>query len=706
MLSKLTIRQKNWLLAGLAGLIAIVMTYAAFALTVDAVSHERRLMSQRMSEMALGVIKDKYALFEKGVYTEKEAKADAIKTLRPMRYGSSGYFFLYQLDGTALMMPPKPEYEGVNRMHITDPNGVKVIEELARVAANGEGGFVRYHKQRPNSDAKIPKVSYSIGFEPWDWFVGTGDYEADLQETVVMLIKRKLILSLVVVLVFVALLVIISMINRATLRQVLTIKKHLEDFARGNFNEKIRVENQDEFGEMTKSMKTLQSKMDKTLSQMGTTIEQARRGNLNERVPLEDKEGFFLSLSNDVNQLIEISRNVVNDTERVFAALAKGDLSQRIETPYQGAFDKLKRDANATIEELRTIINVDIQGLVDSASQGDLTTRISMQGKSGFFKSLSEGVNSLVGSIDALHQDLASTLYSMANGDLTQPITRDYEGSFQSLKEDTNKTLGHMTRVVRELLDLSDFIARGSNEITEGNTNLAQRTEAQANALETTASSVEEINSTIKHNSDNTYQATNLATTARTAADNGRDVMNRAISAMNDINIASGKIAEIIAVIDEIAFQTNLLALNAAVEAARAGEEGRGFAVVAGEVRNLAGRSAAAAKEIKELIEDSVQKVNLGTQLVDETGMNLIEIQERIVEVEGVIEEISSAGREQTLGISQVTEAINNLDAVTQQNAALAQQTSVASSSLTDSSNEMRQLVTFFSVPEKEFSAA
>ena len=263
-----------------------------------------------------------------------------------------------------------------------------------------------------------------------------------------------------------------------------------------------------------------------------------------------------------------------------------------------------------------------------------------------------------------------------------------------------------LARIVSEVRQGTDAIASSSAEIASGNLDLSSRTEEQASSLEETASSMEELTSTVKQNADNARQANVLAQTASTVAGQGGDVVAQVVQTMGSINDSSKKIVDIITVIDGIAFQTNILALNAAVEAARAGEQGRGFAVVAGEVRTLAQRSAAAAKEIKALIGDSVDKVETGTRLVDQAGSTMNEVVASIQRVTDIMAEISAASQEQTSGIEQINQAISQMDDVTQQNAGLVEEAAAASEALQSQAAKLAELVSVFRLDDRAPAAA
>ena len=334
--------------------------------------------------------------------------------------------------------------------------------------------------------------------------------------------------------------------------------------------------------------------------------------------------------------------------------------------------------------------------VVSAAKDGDLTQRIPLAGKTGAVEALCVGVNTLVENCSTSLNEVVRVLGALAKGDLTEKITNEYHGTFGQLKDDSNQTVAQLTSIITQIKEATESIHTASSEIAQGNTDLSQRTEEQASSLEETASSMEELTSTVKQNAENAKQANQLAASASEVAVKGGNVVGQVVTTMSSINASSKKIVDIISVIDGIAFQTNILALNAAVEAARAGEQGRGFAVVATEVRNLAQRSAAAAKEIKELISDSVEKVGSGTKLVDEAGKTMEEIVTSVKRVTDIMSEITAASQEQSAGIEQVNQAITQMDEVTQQNAALVEQAAAAAESMQEQAENLARAVGSF----------
>jgi methyl-accepting chemotaxis protein len=334
-------------------------------------------------------------------------------------------------------------------------------------------------------------------------------------------------------------------------------------------------------------------------------------------------------------------------------------------------------------------IESELTKLIEAAAAGDVSQRIVLEDKDGFLRDLSAGLNRLLDVTVGMLSEVQGVLGAMAKGDLTHRIERDMRGVFNQIKQDANATVDHLAQLVSGLTESAGAIQISARELAAGNNDLSTRTEQQAASLEETASSMEELTSTVRQNAENARQANQLAIGASDVARKGGTVVGEVVQTMEAIQHASRKIVDIIGVIDGIAFQTNILALNAAVEAARAGEQGRGFAVVASEVRSLAQRSAAAAKEIKALISDSVEKVAVGNQLVDQAGKTMNEIVTSVKRVTDIMGEITAASVEQSSGIEQVNGAIVQMDDMTQQNAALVEQASASAHSMEDQATNL-----------------
>ncbi len=460
------------------------------------------------------------------------------------------------------------------------------------------------------------------------------------------------------------------------------------------------------------SLAQMQIALRQLVEEIAQVVEAAgKRGDFSRRLELNGKQGFMHTLSERLNALSQITQTGLADITRVADALARGELEHRIEHNYPGQFGLTATAVNATVSALNRTV-ADVRALVDAAaSRGDFSQRMSLDGRHGYERTLADLLNHLCAMTEGGLADIRRIGAALADGDLSQRIEHRYPGVFGATTEAMNTTVDNLQELVGDIQLAVDHINRAAKEIAAGNQDLSSRTEEQASNLEETAASMEEITSTVKQNAESAHHALELAGDARSTAGRGGEVVSRMVHTMEDIQQSSRRIADIIGVIDGIAFQTNILALNAAVEAARAGEQGRGFAVVATEVRTLAQRSAAAAKDIKGLIADSVSKVEDGNQHVAATGKAMDEIIASIARVGRIVEEIEVASAEQRNGIEQVNLAVTQMDEVTQQNAALVEEAAAAAESLEEQAIQLSRAVAGFrlrrdSAPAPELLAA
>ena len=468
----------------------------------------------------------------------------------------------------------------------------------------------------------------------------------------------------------------------------------LAEIEKGNYASKVTLGSKDELGQTLQGLERMQSALrDRTAKDHAAAMENARMRTALDRMSvgamLADPAGNIV-YANDA--VLAIFRARVDEIRK---ELPTFDAERIVGT----SFDTFHRDPSQQRNLLAGLTGTHTIDL----RMGEAVLRAivnSVNDTSG------KRVGSVVQWVDrtaevAAQHEIETVVARAIEGDLMVRIGEEgKEAFFKTLASGVNRLLANMADVVRSMSRAAAEVRAGSEEISRGNADLSQRTEEQASSLEQTASSMEEMTSTVKNNADNAAQANQLASAAREQAERGGSVVGAAVLAMEEINTSSRRIADIISVIDEIAFQTNLLALNAAVEAARAGEQGRGFAVVASEVRNLASRSAEAAKEIKTLIQDSVGKVTEGTKLVDESGKVLAEIVTRVKKVTDVMAEIASSSREQASGIDQVNKAITMMDEVTQQNAALVEEASSAAQALSEQAGKLSQMIARYRVGE------
>ncbi|MFA6178580.1 MAG: methyl-accepting chemotaxis protein, partial [Candidatus Methylopumilus sp.] len=419
------------------------------------------------------------------------------------------------------------------------------------------------------------------------------------------------------------------------------------------------------------------------------------QGNIPSKIS-DTYNGDFNTIKNNLNQCIDAVNNMITDAAMLADAAEQGQLATRADaSKHQGDFRKIIDGVNHTLDSVIGPLNVTAD-CVDRISKGDIPPAITDH-YNGDFNTIKDNLNQCITAVNRLVSDTNMLSEAAAEGRVTaRADATQHQGDFRKVVEGVNATLQTIVEPILAVKTAVEAITTAADEISSGNSDLSSRTEQQASSLEETAASMEELASTVKQNAENAKQANQLALAASGVAVKGGEVVADVVSTMSGINDSARKIEDIISVIDGIAFQTNILALNAAVEAARAGEQGRGFAVVAGEVRNLAQRSASAAKEIKELITDSVSKTTEGTKQVENAGKTMEEVVTSVKRVADIISEIAAASVEQSTGIDQVNNAVTSMDEVTQQNAALVEEAAAAAESLVDQANQLAEAVSVF----------
>lgn len=436
-------------------------------------------------------------------------------------------------------------------------------------------------------------------------------------------------------------------------------------------------------------------------------------GDLEVRISGIQEGGDLGEMLWSVNELADRTDAFLREAAAAMGVVAQGRYFRHIlVSGFQGSFITSSEAINAAVKAMgaqaaeQRRIEAEISSLVDSAAAGDFSRRLSTEDKTGFMLRLSQGINQIVGTVQTGLDEVIGVVGAMAEGNLSRRMIKQYEGAFARLKTDLNQTAEQLDEIVSAIVFAAHSVGTGVQEIATGNSDLAGRTEEQASKLEAMAAAVEQLTATVRKNAENTKEADGLAASARGQADDGGRVVHDVIDAMGRIETSSSKIADIVGMIDEIAFQTNLLALNAAVEAARAGDAGKGFAVVANEVRSLAQRSAESSKEIRRLIGASQSEVGRGVKLINEADDTLKAIIGSVQKLADIVSEIATATREQSLALEDVSRSVNVIEDMTQKNAALAEETAASSVNVHHQASELKDAVAFFAIAAPEAPSA
>jgi len=466
--------------------------------------------------------------------------------------------------------------------------------------------------------------------------------------------------------------------------------------AEGNFDEKIDTSHHDELGNLLHTMHNMRERVRDVINAQQEMARRHDEGQISFRMDEARFPGEYGEMVRTANAMVNGHIAVKMQLMEIMGEYAVGNLSRNIES-YPGEKAIMTRTMNQVKENLAGI-NAEIKRLSTAAAMGDFTQRGDAGRFNHDFRAMIETLNTMMASTDQNIAQISGVLQAIAAGDLTHRMRGEFKGIFAKMRDDANRSAEQLAKMMVGIQEVSGAINMAAGEIASGNNDLSRRTEQQAANLEETAASMEELTTTVRNNAEHAREANQLTLSAADVARQGGHVVSQVVTTMSEIEASSKKIADIITVIDGIAFQTNILALNAAVEAARAGEQGRGFAVVATEVRSLAQRSATAAREIKDLIEDSTGKVSQGAQLAGEAGRTMGEIVASVQQVTDIMTEISSASQEQASGIEQINQTIMQMDEATQKNAALVEEAAASAGSMEQQAGVLAQAVAMFRI--------
>jgi len=660
-----------------------------------------------------------------------------------IRIGETGYF--YALDARTGpdfgRLVIHPAQEGTNILDARDADGRAFIREILE----RKEGVIHYpwiNREKGETAPRMKVVAYTH-FPAWDWVIGGGSYDDELSRDSVLL--RNLTLGAALVVVAVLALILFWLTRRLVGRPLGEATRIFERIGAGHYDNPIDATRRDEIGTLFDALARMQTSLDaRTRADARISAEALRIKSALDKsstnMMVSDRDGVIIYANEALLRMLRLAESDLRrdlpefsvdsllgshldifhrQPERQQSMLATLQNNHRAQVRLGGRtfrmiFNPVINDQG---ERLGTVVEwtdrtseveteTELASLLEAAVQGDFSRRLTLEGKTGFFHELADGLNRLVDILSAGLTDVAQVLAAIAQGDLSRRIESDYAGTFGRLKDDTNLTVERLREVVTGIKESTDAINTAATEIASGNSDLSIRTETQAGTLEKTASAMEELNATVKQNAHNAQEANQLAQDSNRVAARGGELVRHVVDNMGRIQDSSRQIADIIGVIDSIAFQTNILALNAAVEAARAGEQGRGFAVVAAEVRNLAQRSGQAAREIKTLIVGSVEQVEDGVKLVEQAGQTMNEIVDSFQQVTTLVTEIAVASRQQSSGIEQVSHAVTQLDEVTQQNAALVEEAAAAAESLEDQARSLARAVALFHLDGQTASQA
>lgn len=672
----LNIKNRLMLFAG-GALVALLMV-AALLLQGQyrQLLEDRQVKTRHVVEVAFGVIEAWHRREFSGELSRDLAQAGAIDTLRGLRYQGNEYFWINDLAPRMVMHPMKPELEGKDLSKITDPNGKAIFLEFVR-ATRTDSGMVDYLWPKPGQDKAVAKISYVKEFAQWGWIVGSGIYIDDVDEIFHVQLKRAAVLVAIAL----SLLATTSiLIARSIVRPLSSSLAAANAIAEGALEKVTDSPCHDELGELQHAMARAAARLRDLLEAMQHMASEHERGDIDINIDEAAFSGSFAAVASGVNQMVAGHIAVKKKALACIREFGEGNLDAVLET-----FPGKKRFINDSVEQLRCNLKrivAEIEEISGAANRGDFSIRIALDGKKGFPLALSQLLNQLVESVDVAFRDTIDVAEALERGDLTRQLSRDCQGAFDQVKRSLNNTVSRLSQTIADVTATADALAAATAQVATTAQSLSQTASEQAASVQATTTEVEEMSDSIQRNTENARIADDMSGGGSKMAAEGGAAVNETVGAMKQI-------ARKVGIIDDIAYQTNLLALNAAIEAARAGEHGKGFAVVAAEVRKLAERSQVAAREIGELAVNSVG-------LAERAGKLLDEIVPCTRKTADLVQEITIVSEAQSAGVGKVSSAMLQVNLLTQQNAAAAEELAATVNEMAGQADSLRRNMAAF----------
>jgi methyl-accepting chemotaxis protein len=712
-MSGISIKTRLFLIGVIALMSMVLIGFLALQSEKSTLLEDRKIKTRHLVEVAHSQLAHFYALQQAGVLTEEAAKDAAIKAIKVSRYDQKEYFWLNDFTmpiPKMIMHTTVPALDGkildaakfncaTSMQNGTDgiiekTDGKKNLFVAFNEVANHSGhGYVTYDWPKPKvgaaaTDELYAKISYVKKFDGWNWLVGSGIYIDDVDE--IFWSHSIWLMSIILGVVALMGFVMVIIIRSITLPLGIMQSMILEVERTGDYAKKINYQSSDEVGRTATAFNSMMSSLQRALSEANLVVGAIADADFNQRIT-GDYVGDLDLLKQGVNASAQSVYFMMSELELVMLGLNQGKFDVYMDDRVPQTFREL---VEVALKHIAAVI-IDTNAIMAKMNEGDFNARITADA-SGDLLTMKNMVNGSMDRLSMAVTGITHIITAQAAGDLTKSCTADFKGQLKSLQTAINESSASVKDVIIQAIDVSNIVNDAAAQVSQGSADLSVRVQEQASSLEQTSATMNRMTAAVQANTANAHKVATLTNEVQNQAKDGVQVMQQTITAMQSIKASSSKINDIVTIIDGIAFQTNLLALNAAVEAARAGEHGRGFAVVAGEVRALAGKSADAAKDIKGLIEDSVSRIDNGTRLADKSGEMLNGIASSIAQVSGMIEQIASASNEQAKGINQVHQAIAGIDRVTQENAALVEETTAAASSLSHEADNLRGNMAFF----------